>query len=284
MSFPDPRPTSAIPPRGDLTARIGRRQAIKLGGVTVSLAALVAACGSNRTGDVAPGRVGNAPKVTSAPEYAVNDAVLLRTASSLENTAIHVYGVAQGLDVFDGGMATLVDRIVANHEATAATMGELTEAAGGTAWTTTNPWFMERAIEPILATITASDDPARDVVNFAITLENMASSTHQTLTSLLSESEQRHAVAQASAGEARHAASLVLQAFGTARRVSPLLVGEELVRTNGVIPRFAIESTFGSVAQQELLVGEADENGGRTSYLLATPAANSFIYEELDEA
>lgn len=268
---------------GNLDARVGRRHALKIGGLTVSLAALAAACG-DVGGDTAPGRVGNAPTVEPLPDLPVNDVVLLRTASSLENTAVFVYQQAQGLGVLEGDIAALVERLIANHEATAAEMSQLTEAAGGTAWTSTNPWLMERSIEPMLATITNSDDPGRDVVNLAITLENMASSTHQTLTSLLSESDQRLAVANASTQEARHSATIVLEAFGTGRRVSPLLVGEELVNANGIINRFAIETTFGSVAQQEINIGEADENGGRTTYLLATPAGNSFIYEELDEA
>lgn len=285
---------------GNLDARVGRRQALKIGGLSISLAAIVAACGDDRTGDATPGRVGNAPKVTSPPEYPVNDAVLLRTASSLEITAIVVYQTAQDLGILDGDLATLVERLIEDHQATADRMGELTEAAGGTAWTTTNPWIMERTIEPIIATIAAPqvlvndngdveeiqrtpDEIGLDVVNFAITLENMASATHQTLTSLLTESEQRIAVANASAEEARHSATLVLEVFGTGRRVSPDLTGGEVVNTDGIIPRYAIETTFGSLAQQELLVGAKDENGNRTSYLLATPAGNSLIYEELDD-
>lgn len=286
---------------GNLDARIGRRQALKIGGLSVSLAALVAACG-DISGDETPGRVGNAPVVTSPPDYEVNDAVLLRTASSLELTAVAVYEAAQSLGILDDDLAALVERLIEDHTATAARMGELTEAAGGIAWTSTNPWIMERSVEPIIATILApkvltnadgeveaevertSEEIGLDVVDFAITLENMASATHQTLTSLLSESDQRVAVANASTREARNSATLVLEVFGTARRVSPALFGEEVVNVNGTIPRYAIETTFGSVAQQELLVGATDENGNRTSYLLATPAANSLIYEELDEA
>jgi hypothetical protein len=264
------------------TPRIGRREALRIGGLTVSLAALAAACGDNRTGDTAPGRVGNAPPITALPDYEVNDAVLLRTASSLELTAVEVYETAKTLGVLEGDLATIVDRLIANHTATAAKMGELTVAAGGTAWTSTNPWIMDRAVNPILATIAASDDPARDVVNFAITLEDLAASTHQTLAGLLTETEQRVAVTNACAEESRHSATLVLEAFGIANRFSPALIGEDVVNVNGVVPSYAIENTFGSVAQQELIVGEADENGARTTYLLATPAANSFIYEELE--
>jgi hypothetical protein len=268
-----------------LDARVGRREALRLGGITLSLGAIVAACGDKRTGDSSPGRVGNAPAITAIPDYAVNDVVLLRTASSLELTAVDVYETAIGLGVFEGATATLVDRIVANHTATAATMGELTVAAGGTAWTDTNPWIMERSITPILASIADSDDPARDVMSLAVTLENLAASTHQTLVGLMSTGELRLAVAAASEQESRHSAALVLNAYGVANRFSPALVGEEVTKTaEGIGRQYAIRSAFGSVAQLELVVGPANESGVRTTYLLATPAGNSFIYEEYSEA
>ena len=264
------------------TQSISRREAFRVGGATLSLAAIVAACGDDRGGDTDPGRVGNAPSVTAIPDYEVNDAVLLRTASSLELTAVDVYNTAKGLVDFDENTTALVDRLIANHTATAAKMGELTVAAGGEAWDRTNPWIMERAIEPILETIADSDDVARDLTSLAITLENLAAATHQSLTGLLSTSEQRTAVAMAAAEESRHSATLVLDAFGTANRYSPLLVGEEVSRTaDNVNRQYAVTSSFGSVAQIELIVGAADENGARTTYLVSTPAANSFIYEEL---
>jgi hypothetical protein len=266
----------------NLDARVGRRQALRIGGLSVSLAALVAACGNDRTGDTAPGRVGNADPILPLPDYPVNDVVLLRTASSLELTAVAVYETAKGLGVLEGSTADLVDRIQANHQATADKMAALTEAAGGTAWTDTNPWIMERAIAPILDTIGMSDDVGRDVINLAITLENLAASTHQTLTGILTEAAQRLATANASTEESRHSAALVLDVFGTANRFSPALVNEDVERTpENTLAMYAINSTFGSLAQQELIVGEADENGSRTTFLLATPAANSFIYEEL---
>ena len=264
------------------TQAIGRREALRVGGVTLSLAAIVAACGENRGGDTDPGRVGNAPPVTDLPDYEVNDAVLLRTASSLELTAVEVYTTAKGIVDFDDGTAALVDRLISNHTATAARMGELTVAAGGEAWNDTNPWIMERAIGPILETIGASDDIPRDVTTLAITLENLAAATHQTLTGLLSTSEQRTAVAMAAAEESRHSAALVLDAYGTASRYSPELVGEEDTRTADNVKRqYAVASQFGSVAQIEMIVGEADVNGARTTYTLSTPAANAFVYEEL---
>ncbi|WP_395154415.1 hypothetical protein [Ilumatobacter sp.] len=266
----------------NLDARVGRRQALRIGGLSVSLAALVAACGTDRGGDTAPGRVGNADPILPPPDYAVNDVVLLRTASSLELTAVAVYETAKGLGVLEGSTAELVERLQANHQATADKMAELTEAAGGTAWTDTNPWIMERAVAPIVDTITMSDDVLRDVINLAITLENLAASTHQSLTGILTEPKQRLATANASTEESRHSAALVLNVFGTGNRFSPALVNEDVERTpQNTLAMYAINSAFGSLAQQELIVGEADENGARTTFILATPAANSFIYEEL---
>lgn len=264
------------------TQSISRREAFRLGGVTLSLAAIVAACGENRGGDTDPGRVGNAAPVTAIPEYEVNDAVLLRTASSLELTAVAVYNVAKDLVPFEGATAELVDRLIANHTATAATMGELTVAAGGEVWNDTNPWIMDRAVGPILEVISDSDDVARDVMSLAITLENLAAATHQSLTGLLGESSQRVAVAMAAAQESRHSAALALNAFGTANRFSPALVGEEVSRTAAnVLRQYAITTQFGSVAQIEMIIGKPDINGVRSTFLLNTPAANSFVYEEL---
>ena len=264
------------------TQPISRRKAFRVGGITLSLAAIVAACGDDRGGDTDPGRVGNAAPVTDLPDYAVNDAVLLRTASSLELTAVFVLNASKALVSFDGNTAALVDRLVANHTATAATMGELTVAAGGEAWTDTNPWIMERAVAPILATISDSDDVTRDIQTLAITLENLAAATHQMLVGLLSESSQRVAVVMAAAQESRHSAALVLDFFGTANRFSPALVGEEVTRTaDNVLRQYAVATQFGSVAPIPMIIGAADVNGTRTTYTLATPAENSFIYEEL---
>lgn len=261
---------------------IGRREALRVGGMTLSLAAIVAACGEERGGSEDPGRIGNAAPVTDLADYEVNDAVLLRTASSLEYTAIAVLNAGQALVDYDEGTAALIDRLIANHTATAATMAGLTIEAGGQAWNQPNPWYMERSIEPILETIAASDDVERDITSLAITFENVAASTHQSLTGMLSESAQRVAAANAAAQESRHAATLTLKAFGTAGRYSPALIGEEVTRTaDNVARQFAIPTQFGSVAQIEVIVGAADENGTRTTYTIATPAANSYIYEEL---
>ena len=272
--------TSLIP---DAETRLNRRQAFKIGGLTVSFAAIVAACGDDRGGDTTGGRVGYAPPVTQPPDYTVDDVVLLRTASSLEYTAIYVYEQALALDVLDADTTALVEELVGNHQEIADTMGELTEAAGGEAWECTNPWMMDRLIEPLLALIADSDDPARDLFNTAVGLEDLAASTHQGLSVSLTEADAKSATLTAAVLESRHSAALVVRVRGAEGYISPAVVGEGIPTDDDGIPqRYAITDRFGSVAQAELTVGPPDENGVRESFLLQTPAENSFVYSELE--
>ena len=268
-----------------LNARTDRRQALKVGGLGVTLAALVAACGENRGGDDAPGRVGNAPIVTTPPSYEVNDAVLLRTASSLEYTAIAVYDLVRDFDVLDTAM---LDRLIADHQGTADTMVALTESAGGVGWTATNPWYMERVIGPLVESITSGDrgdDEVRaDLFNTVIALETLASAAHQELSSLTGMVDARVAHLEAALLEARHGAALAIENAGDAKNyISPAMLGEDVARDeNGAIPNYAISSTFGEFAQIDLIAGPGDENGVRPSFALQTPAANSLVYAELE--
>jgi hypothetical protein len=259
-----------------------RRQLFRLGGLTLSAGALVAACGADRGGDTSPGRVGYAPPVTELGDYSVTDVVLLRTASSYELTAVSVYQAALDAGVLDAEGTALAEALLDQHQATADAMGELTVAAGGEAWECTNPWLMNRTIGPILETIAESDDVRRDLLTLAISLENIAAATHQTFAEHLTESDQRIATATAAQQESRNSAVLAIAVGGSAAYVSPAMFGEEVVNVDGVIPQYAITSTFGSVAQVELRVGPADENGNRESFTLQTPAPNSYIYEELE--
>ncbi len=266
-----------------MDARTTRRDALRLGGVTLSLGAIIAACGDGRGGDDAPGRVGLAPSTTALGDFAVDDVALLRTASSLEITAVELYNTALDLDVLPSAAVTLANRLIDNHQAVADEMAALTEAAGGEAWTCNNPWIVERSIEPILASIIESDDVLRDVINLAISFENLAVATHQSLARALTTSERRVAVANAASLEARHSAALVIETGGPEGYLSPALIGEDVDRNvDGTIPNFAINSQFGSVGQIELVVGVPDENGTRETFVLQTPAENAFVYSELE--
>jgi hypothetical protein len=213
---------------GGDASRYGRRDALKLGGLTISAAALVAACGTDRTGDDTPGRVGYAPPITDPPDYSVDDAVLLRTASSLELTAIAVYEAILDTGALDDDLTTLVERLIENHQAIADEMGQLTESVGGVAWECTNEWYMDRTITPILEAVAGSDDPLRDILNTAVALENIAAATHQTLTIDLEDADASAATMAAATLESRHSAAIVAAARGPEGYVSPAITGGDI--------------------------------------------------------
>ena len=267
---------------------LSRRRLLWSGGVTISLGAVIAACSSSEEG--APGRVGNAPVPTPLPDAVVNDAVLLRTATSLEYTAIDVYAAATGLGVLDRSAQQLVDRFVEDHTAHAEITSSLTTQAGGEPYECANTWIMERAVAPILASIVGdeerdippSDDMVRDLLAVSEAIESLAGATYQELVGAFNDSDLRRELILIGAQEVRHAAAVAMRKTGTpAAYLSPALTGDEVTPDeSGLVPVYAIPSRFGSLAATELVIGPANDRGIRTSVLLQTPAANAFVYPD----
>jgi hypothetical protein len=262
----------------------GRRDALKLGGLSISAAAFLAACGAGRSGSDTPGRVGFAPPIEELVDYPITDAVLLRTASSLELTAIAVYEAVLDTGLLDAELTTLVERLIEDHQMIADEMGQLTESVGGVAWDCTNPWYMERTVTLLLAAVIDSDNPVRDLVNTAVTIENIAAATHQTLAIQLTDADASLATLAAAKLESRHSAYIVAIARGPEGYVNPLIDGDGDIPLDpeGVPHKFSITNRFGSTGQVELVAGAPNENGVRQTFIIQTPSLNSWIYEELE--
>ena len=256
-------------------SRYGRRDALKLGGLTVSVAALVAACGNDRTGDDVPGRVGYAPPITDPPDYPIDDAVLLRTASSLELTAGRRLRDDPRRRRARGRSGRLVERLIEDHQAVADEMGELTDSVGGTAWECTNPWYMNRLVEPLLAAIAGQRRP---------------DARHPQLRQRVGEHRRRNPPdTHAGTRPTRqprpqpwlppHSSRAMLRRSSRHRAVpegyvSPTIGGGGVASDAQGIPlKFAITDRFGSTGQIELTVGAPDENGVRETFILPDAVA-----------
>ena len=177
----------------------------------------------------------------------------------------------------------LTERLIDNHQDVADQMAALTDAEGGVPWECTNPWLDNRLIEPVFQAIEISDNPERDVLYFAVALENLAASTHQVNSVELSAPEAKVASLEAATQASRQSAALVALARGPEGYISPEVIGEGVpTDPEGVPYQYSITSRFGSVGQAELTVGPPDENGVRESFTLQTPAENSFVYNELE--
>ena len=266
-----------------IATRLGRRDVLKIGGLTLSLAAIVAACGDDISGSTDPGRIGIAPPITEPPDYPVDDAVLFRTGSSIEQTTILLYEAILDLGVLDEAGTALVGQLLESHRALDKVMGELTVAAGGEVWPCTNPWFNDRYLVPITDAIKASDNQIRDIYNVAVSFENLGAATYQQYSVQVTQPEQRVAVVNAAALDSRQSAVLVIAVEGSDGYVSPAIDGLEVgTDADGVPLQYAIPWRFGSVAQFELIVGPPNEEGTREDFVIQTPSLNSYIYNELE--
>lgn len=271
--------TDLTPPTS--TPRMDRRGLLRAGGVTLSLGAILAACGEGRTGLTEPGRVGVAAPGSTLPSASVDDLTYLRTAQSLEHTAIDVYAAAADLGVLDAATLSVVGRFVDDHRAHAAALSRLITGRGGRPFSCANPWIMERVVSPILERISSSDDLARDLLSTAHALENLAGATYQLFTGLLTDPALRKAAMTIGADEQRHAAALAMSITGTpAGYLSPALFGEELEPDAAGFPvAYAVPFTFGRLGATELVVGARDAEGSRLTVGLQTPAENSYVYD-----
>ncbi len=259
--------------------QLDRRALIRNGGLALSMGAIIAACGSGRAGSQDPGRLGVAPPAPTLPEAEVDDAVLLRTAQSLEYTALAVYDAIAGLDALSASENALVGRFVSDHERHAADVGALVSRAGGEEFTCPNPFVMDRAVTAILGALEGSTDLHRDVLNIAHAFEALAGASYQALVSSLEDLSLRSTAMLIGSEEQRHAAALAA-AINPDALISPELFGEPVDSDDEGFPiPYAVPSTFGQLTGIELVVGERDDDGARFTTQLQTPADNTFIYD-----
>jgi hypothetical protein len=264
------------------------------------------------------------PTTTALPDAVVTNVTLLRTASSLEHSIINVYEQVIGKnDLLDPKYGDMVKRFRDDHVAHAKLFEKLTTDAGGVAWTCSNPKLDGAIMNPVMTRITkgnaatstskaigASDDPRRDVLNFAYGLESLAGATYQSFVALFSVPSLRAEAMKVGAREARHSALLGLTInpdrpgglvnFSDAVNAEPgsppttlvttttqniaspgagSVVPSNSVQQTEIPPVTAIPSQFGELSPLQIVVGKGDENGTRLKINLETPSLNSFVYE-----
>lgn len=260
---------------------LSRRRFLVAGGASLSLGALLAACGGGESSGIA--RIGLAPDPADLPDAPVTDITLLRTATSLEYNAIFVYEAAASAGYLTGDAATLAARFLADHEAHAQATAELTVGAGGKAFKEPNPRLQSIYVEPALGLIAEADDPGADVLALAYALETLAGATYQMYTPMLVDKELRRAAMGIGEQEARHAATLG-SVLNPSRLVSSqgLSIAAEFREDGDPAAFYASPSAFGTQSPVPVTLGPVGDGGGRTTVNLETPYLNSMAYEYLD--
>lgn len=269
---------------------VSRRRLLRTGGLAVSFGALLAACGDDDA-EGGPGRVGYAPPATPLPTVEKNDAVWLRTATSIEYTVLDVYARTTEMGDLDATAQALIDRFSEDHTEHAEALTALTAEAGGEPYECANAWYIERTVEPIFTQIAGSeadgiapsDDPARDLLAVSNAFESMIGAMYQQMCEVLTVPELRSDVMRIGAEDARQAAAVAMLATGVPEGyISPVLFGEDLVPDEtGLFKAYAIPSQFGALAAIQLVVGARNEAGTRATFTVETPSDNSLIYEDM---
>ena len=260
---------------------LDRRQLIRNGGLALSMGAIIAACGGGRSGPDNPGRLGVADTSPDLPEAEVNDVVLLRTAQSLEYTALDVYAAAAATGALSAAESSLAGRFVDDHTGHAALIGSLITDEGGEEFTCGNPFLADRAVGPVLGALEGTDDLHRDLLNIAYAFEQLAAESYQALVGLLGKPALRREAMRIGGDENRYAAALAA-AINPDALFGPVLFGEqEVADADGFPIPHAVPSTFGVLTGIDLLVGARDDEGTRFSIQLQTPAANTLVYDYL---
>ena len=196
---------------------LSRRNVLRIGGVTLLGGAVMAACGSSATKAVTTTSGGastslapttaaraTAGSTTTVAALATGDALILRTASSIEELAVAVYQTAidSGL-VKTAAIADAAKLFQAQHKEHSALFQAQTKAAGGTPFTQPNP--------AILAAIKPTIDALKDelgIVALAFELETVAAQTYQSNVGTFTDLKLNAAIMTVGGVEARHAAVL----------------------------------------------------------------------------
>jgi hypothetical protein len=268
-TVPSTPPTNALP----------RRRFLVLGGFSVATATVLAACGGPGGEGAGKGtrvaQAGESPVTAALPERVTSDAVLLRTASSLEHSAVAIYDKAFGMNLLGGEALEFAQRFREHHAAYATFFEELTTSNGGTAFTTENPAVTKNIVTPAYDAIEKSADKPGDLRNMLHSLENVITETYQSFVPLLNVPKLRASVMSVGTAEARHAAVWAGILGGA---VAPSLVpkAEPTTTVKGaveavVVPVFQAPQAFSAMGLVPTLL-----NGKKVDLDLLGP--NSYAY------
>ncbi len=213
-------PTAA---KAELLGVPGRRQFLRIGGATILGAAVLAACGSDsenkaaETGTTSTTGTGSTSTTvaTGGAGDEQMDVTLVRTAASLENLAVTVYGVALGTSDaaklpaevrLDQAVVALAERFQEHHQAHADALNAVLDDAGEDRYTKANEYVFDNVVAKRLPSLT--DQTA--LVHFARDIENVAAGTYAFAASALSTADLRRQMMSIGGVEARHATALAL--------------------------------------------------------------------------
>ena len=289
-----------------------RRDLFRIGGATVALSAIVAACGGTNDGAGPEGvaSAGTRPPLATTTSATVTDVVLLRTATSLHYNAMDVATLVAGTSGVDAKVVELAKAYGELLQEQADALAAATEEAGGEAFNEKNPAVDSRVIQPAVALLNVSDTKASDAARLLHAVAGFASATHQAFVALFVQPANRQAamlvgVVHNQVASALAAAitpeNIVSEAEITASE--PAGVGATLrPRSEAGLPStseapatteagaaaagvadvavYMVPGAFGSLSATPIVLGKVgvDDSTKRQQLNIETPSLNSMVY------
>lgn len=187
-----------------------RRAFLRLGGATVAMSAVIAACGTETddelpvTGTLPP----DAPDPRTAPpgnrELDLN---LLRTGQSIELLAVETYDTALGTDhAADPVLREALTLFRDQHADHAETLADLIISQDGEPFEQPNEYLSANVIGPATEALAAEED----VILLAVDVENTLAQTYVFSAEVLTTPELRQGIMSIGGVEARHLAVLAI--------------------------------------------------------------------------
>jgi hypothetical protein len=194
-----------------------RREFLRFGGLAITGAALLAACGDDSGGSAATTTRGSSPSTTAGSaattgatsSAAAMDLTLAKTAASLEALAVATYDTAvkSGL-VKTAAIGDAAKLFQAHHQAHLDALNGVVTQSGGAKITEPNTAVKKAIVDPAVA---AAKTEA-DIVALAFTLEDAAAQTYVFAATQLSKPALRSTIMTIGGVEARHRAILAFVA------------------------------------------------------------------------
>ena len=270
---------------------IDRRRFLVAGGAAATLTAALVACAQEDDAIPVSGEVVPPASVQQPP---VNDAVYLRTSSSVVCSGIEAYAALLELGVLSPEDEELLSLVNDNHVEQLGLLTEAAESVGGQGFEEPNPFIDETVVGPAIEAIAAGGDEPMDVLRFANAYESLIASTLQGFVPNVADFDARRLMGAMSAAENRNAAVIVsrIEDFTVigaetaaqaeaASGSAPLDTGPGATANTAPdtgptvaapLPVSQVPGAFASLAAVEVVLGGED-------LTWETPGPNSYIYE-----
>lgn len=211
----DPQGGASLAEKGRLLGvPTSRRGFLQISGMTIAASAILVACGSDvsenvaQTGSVPP-KEKNVKELEPGDEL---DVTLVLTASSIEALAIAAYDTAIEKDwLGDAALQSVASLFRDQHQDHLGLLSATAEDLGAQPYEEPNPYLVANVLEPEVAKLDGlgGAELQRAALGIAYALENAAAQTYVKAAGLLTTPELRQAIMSIGGVEARHVAVIL---------------------------------------------------------------------------